>query len=66
MLINSIISTPGARAAAIDLKDFYLENMLPNKEYIRIPLLYVPAEIIKQYNLIEFIEDGFVYNLIIS
>ena len=36
-LINSIISTPGARAAAIDLKNFYLENDLPNKEYIRIP-----------------------------
>ena len=61
MLINSIISTPGARAAAIDLKDFYLENDLPNKEYIRIPLLYVPQDIIDQYNLTEFIEDGAVY-----
>ncbi|MGL5937078.1 MAG: reverse transcriptase domain-containing protein, partial [Cetobacterium sp.] len=61
LLINSIISTPGARAAAIDLKDFYLISDLPNKEYIRIPLLYIPAEIIEQYNLTDMIEDGHLY-----
>ena len=60
-LINSIISTPGARAAAIDLKNFYLENDLPNKEYIRIPLLYIPTDIQEQYNLEEYIVDGHVY-----
>ena len=60
-LINSIISTPGARAAAIDLKNFYLENDLPNKEYIRIPLLYIPTDIQEQYNLQEYIVDGHVY-----
>jgi hypothetical protein len=34
VLINDIISMPGARARAIDIKDFYLNNPLPSKEYI--------------------------------
>jgi hypothetical protein len=34
-LVNNIISTPGARAACMDIKDFYLNNPLPNAEYIR-------------------------------
>jgi hypothetical protein len=35
-LINNIISTPEARAACMDIKDFYLNNPLPNAEYIRL------------------------------
>jgi hypothetical protein len=34
-LANSIISTPGGRAASIDIKDFYLNNDLPYSEYVR-------------------------------
>ena len=34
-LLNHIISTPGARAACIDIKDFYLNNPLPAAEYVR-------------------------------
>lgn len=33
-LLNNIISTPDARAACIDLKDFYLNNVLPDHEYV--------------------------------
>ena len=33
-LLNRIISTPGGRAACIDIKDFYLINPLPCAEYI--------------------------------
>ena len=34
-LLNNVMSTPGARAACINIKDFYLNNLLPNAEYVR-------------------------------
>jgi hypothetical protein len=34
-LFNNVVSTPGARAACIDIKDFYLNNPLPNAEFVR-------------------------------
>ena len=33
-LINSVLSTPRARAACIDIKDSYLNNDLPELVYI--------------------------------
>jgi hypothetical protein len=33
-LLNNIISTTNARAACIDLKDFYLNNIPPTPEYV--------------------------------
>jgi hypothetical protein len=33
-VINNVISTPNARVASIDLKDFYLNNVLPTPEYV--------------------------------
>jgi Reverse transcriptase (RNA-dependent DNA polymerase) len=32
VLINDIISTPNCRATVLDIKDFYLNNELPEKE----------------------------------
>ena len=34
LLINSVISTPDARFMGLDIKDYYLGNILPCKEYI--------------------------------
>jgi hypothetical protein len=55
-LINNVISTPGARAACIDLKDFYLGNQLHNAEYIRFKAELIPPEIWEQYNLDDYLE----------
>jgi Reverse transcriptase (RNA-dependent DNA polymerase) len=41
-LINNIISTTNARAACIDLKDFYLNNVLPTLEYVFYKVNMVP------------------------
>ena len=60
ILINKTISNPTRRAAAIDIKDFYLSNDLPEKEYIRIPVNIIPKEIYKQYNLHLFEHNGYV------
>ena len=45
----------------IDIKDYYLNNVLPRKEYLRIPAKVIPQEIIDQYNLEPLIHNGYVY-----
>jgi hypothetical protein len=51
LLLNSLVSTPGARFATFDLKDFYLGTPTMRKEYMRIPLAAIPQSIIDQYAL---------------
>ena len=61
-LINNVISTPGARAACIDIKDFYLNNDLPGAEYVRFRQEDIPAAIWLQYNLAHYVTpDGYIY-----
>jgi hypothetical protein len=60
MLLNSVISTPGARFATFDLKDFYLGTPMARKEYMRIPISSIPRSIIHQYHLLDLIHNGSV------
>ena len=62
ILLNSIISTPGARFATIDIKDFFLCTPMAIYEYIKIPFRWIPEEIRLQYNLYSLVDDhGYVY-----
>ncbi len=38
LLLNSVISCSGARFSSINLKNFYLDTLMPNPEYIRIKI----------------------------
>jgi hypothetical protein len=60
-LLNHTISTPGARAACIDIKDFYLNNPLPSPEFVCFRADTIPKEIWDQYGLDDYVEDGWVY-----
>ncbi|MGL5935528.1 MAG: reverse transcriptase domain-containing protein, partial [Cetobacterium sp.] len=61
-LINNIISTKGARAACIDIKDFYLNNDLPDSEFVRFKREDIPPEIWQQYALQTVVTpDGYIY-----
>ncbi|KAL7474338.1 hypothetical protein ACHAW6_000313 [Cyclotella cf. meneghiniana] len=51
ILFNSIISTPGAKFMTMDISNFYLMTPLPRPKYIRVKLLDLPEEIIKEYIL---------------
>ena len=50
-VFNSVVSTPGGRCLLVDIKHFYLNNILPDPEFMRIPLKIVPQEIIDTYDL---------------
>ena len=61
-LLNNIVSTPNARAACIDLKDFYLKNDLPGYEYVFFLASLIPEEFIAQYkHKIHITPNGHVY-----
>ena len=61
MLLNSVISTPGAKFLTLDIKNFYLGTPMEEYEYMKIKYDTIPAEIIKQYNLQTLVHNGFVY-----
>jgi hypothetical protein len=60
ILLNSTISTPGAKRLSIDLKDFYLNNKMPTLEYMWIPVWAIPQTIMDNYNLWPLVHNGFV------
>jgi hypothetical protein len=61
ILINSVISTLGAKFLVIDIKKFYLNTPLGRFKYMVINLSSLPQETIDNYDLIELAQDGNVY-----
>jgi hypothetical protein len=64
LLLNSTISDShlGARFCTIDIKDFFLQTILEDTEYLRIHEIYFLEDIRKRYNIDKIIaNDGYVY-----
>jgi hypothetical protein len=61
ILINSVISTKGARFLVVAIKNIYLNTPLGRFEYMVINLSYLPQEIINEFGLLELAHDGRVY-----
>ena len=61
LIINSVLSTPGAKFCSVDIKDFYLQSTLPEAEYISVPFRLIPPDIISDYKLKSKVSNGNVY-----
>jgi hypothetical protein len=62
ILINSIISTAGAKFMIMDIKDFYLNTLMARYEYMRLRIADMPDNIIEHYNLRDkATPDGYIY-----
>ena len=62
ILLNDVVSSPGAKFATIDIVDFYLMTPLDRLEYVKIAASKVPAQTIAQFNLDQYIDSkGFIY-----
>jgi hypothetical protein len=61
LVINSTISTPGARQLLIDVKNYFLGTPLAIYEYMQLALNTLPEEIVLQYNLRAIAHNGYVY-----
>ena len=51
IMLNSVVSTPGARFMSIDIKNFYLATPMKRYEYIKLKLNTLPDKIIREYKL---------------
>ena len=51
LLLNSIVSRPGAKIVGLDLKDFYLNAPMDCPEYLKMKLAKFPDDIIPHYKL---------------
>ena len=58
---NSVVSTPGAKYACADAKNFYLCTPLDRYEYMRMPIDLIPPEFIEAYGLADKVKNGYVY-----
>ena len=56
-VFDSVVSTPGARCLLANIKHFYLNNILPDPEFMRIPLKIIPQDIIDAYNLTSLVDN---------
>jgi hypothetical protein len=62
LLLNSIISTAGAKFMMMDIKDFYLNTPMARYEYMRLRIADMPEDVIEHYNLRDkATPDGYVY-----
>ena len=62
LLLNSIVSTPGAKFMSIDIKNFYLHTPMPRYEYMRLKLSDLPDYVIHHYNLENIVTKyGYIY-----
>ena len=62
LLLNSVISTKGAKFISIDIKDFYLNTPMSRCEYMRLKIAELPQDFIYEYKLQnKETKDGYVY-----
>ena len=69
LIINGMISDAhlGARFMTADLKDYFLQSLLLEPEYLRIHGRYLLLNIREEYNINELIaSDGYVYCKIVK
>ena len=66
ILMNSVISTKGARCCTTDVKNYYLKTDLAPEDwvYIRIAVHLVPEAIMDFYNLWDKVHNGYVYAVV--
>ena len=61
-VFNSGVSTPGARCLLADINLLYLNNILPDPEFMRIHIRIIPQEIIDTYDLKALVDNqGWIY-----
>jgi hypothetical protein len=62
LVINSTISTPGAKFFTTDIKDCFLNNPMDRCECMKISVRWIPQEIMDQHNLADKVDaNGYVH-----
>ena len=59
-IMCNVAVSENANLSGVDISDFYIHTPLKEKEYMKIPINVIPAELIQKYNLDRFYERGYV------
>jgi hypothetical protein len=61
ILLNGVVSIPGAQFCSADVTNFYLNTPMDRHEFVRIPFNLIPDEIVHEYRLHNLVDSkGFV------
>ena len=58
---GSFILNPGSRYLVVDVKNFYLNNVMAKHEFYKIAISLIPQEVIYEYDIMENKINGFLY-----
>ena len=63
IFLNSVISDTwkGTRIASVDIKNHYLKSLMHTYQYMRIPLKHFTAEISREYDIMNIVENEYIY-----
>ena len=62
LLLNSVMSTPGAKFFTTDIRFLFLMTPLKRKEYVRLKLSDMPEDVVEHSNLkTKSTKDGFIF-----
>ena len=61
LILNSVLSRPGAKFACFAVKKFYLATPMDRSEYARIKIEDIPEDFINEYNLLPMFHNGWIY-----
>ena len=62
LILNSVVSTPGAKFFTADIRNFYLMTPLKRKEYVRLKLSDMPEDIVEYSNLkTKVTKDSYIF-----
>ena len=61
LLFNSVLLRKKARFLKLDIENFYLETPMTNYEYMKINIRDILQEVIDEYNLLDYVHNGWVY-----
>ena len=59
--LNSVLSTINAEYTTMDLKDFYLNIPMAQKEYTRLKVEFIPKSFMDKHNLWDMVGNGHVH-----
>ena len=61
LMMNIVISRKVAKFITYDIRNYYLVTTLKYPEYVKIKLTEIPQYYIEEYNLHDYVHEGWVY-----
>ena len=61
LMMNSVLSRKGAKFINYYIRNYYLATLLDYPEYVKIKITDTPQELIDDYNIHDYVHEGWIY-----